>query len=67
MELSAGLPQKKGNRRGASYAYNVKELRQQEAKIAEQAEKSYEHFVAAWRSRPMEKVSGRAAAPNQQD
>ena len=32
---------------GASYTYNMKDLRYQEAKIAEQAEKSYEHFVAA--------------------
>ncbi len=40
MELAAGQPQKKGNRRGATYAYNVKELRHQEAKIAEQAERA---------------------------
>ena len=52
MELAAGKPQKKGNKRGAAYAYNVKELRRQEAQIAEQAEKSYEHFVAAWRPHP---------------
>ena len=30
MELQAGRPQKKGNRRGAAYAYNVKALRDQE-------------------------------------
>ena len=66
MELAAGRPQKKGNKRGASYAYNVKELRQQEARIAEQAEKSYEHFVAAWRSRPPGKAAKCAAASHRQ-
>jgi hypothetical protein len=30
MELQVGLPQRKGNRRGASYACNVKELRDRE-------------------------------------
>ncbi|WP_366462043.1 IS110 family transposase [Hyphomonas sp. BRH_c22] len=39
-ELAAGRPQKKGNKRGASYAYNVKELRQQEVQIAEHAERA---------------------------
>ena len=66
MELAAGQPQKKGNRRGASYACNVKELRHQEAKLAEHAEKSYEHFVAAWRTRPPGKGGGCAAASNRQ-
>ena len=66
MELAAGQPQKKGNKRGASYAYNVKELRQQEARVAEHAERSYEHFVAAWRSRPPGKGNGCAAASNRQ-
>lgn len=65
MELAAGQPQKKGNRRGASYAYNVKELRHQEMKIAEHAEKSYEHFVAAWRPHPP-KQRGCAAASSRQ-
>lgn len=46
MELAAGQPQQKGNRRGASYAYNVKDMRHPEMKIAEQAEKSYEQFVS---------------------
>ena len=52
MELQAGRPQRKGNARGPAYAYNVKALRDQEARIAEQAEKGYEQFVAAWRRRP---------------
>lgn len=66
MELAAGQPQKKGNRRGASYAYNVKELRHQEMKIAEHAEKSYEQFVSAWKSRPAGTGSRCATAPNRQ-
>ena len=48
MELAAGKPQKKGNARGPAYAYNVKALRNQEMEIAERAQESYEHFVAAW-------------------
>jgi transposase len=52
MELQAGRPQRKGNVRGPAYAYNVKALRDQEARIAERAEKSYEQFVAAWRLHP---------------
>ena len=52
MELAAGKPQKKGNARGAAYAYNVKALRNQEMEIAERAQESYEHFVAAWQPRP---------------
>ncbi|WP_420024397.1 hypothetical protein ACN9JG_16975 (plasmid) [Cereibacter azotoformans] len=52
MELRAGLPQKKGNRRGPAYAYNVKELREREADLARQAERSYEQFVVRWKTRP---------------
>ncbi|GAD57741.1 mobile element protein [Limimaricola cinnabarinus LL-001] len=66
MELAAGQPQKKGNKRGASYAYNVKELRQREAQVAEQAERSYEHFVAVWQPRPPKHGVGCAAASNRQ-
>jgi len=52
MQLQAGQPQTKGNARGPAYAYNVKTLRDQEARITEHAEKGYEKFVAAWRLRP---------------
>jgi transposase len=52
MQLRAGLPEKRGSRRGAAYAYNVKALRDQERQIAEQAEKTYEQFVARWKMRP---------------
>ena len=62
MELQAGRPQKKGNARGPAYAYNVKALRDQEARIAEQAEKGYEQFVAAWRRarQGSDRAAGRA-------
>jgi hypothetical protein len=52
MELQAGKPQTKGNRRGPAYAYNVKALRDQEMQIAEQAERNYTRFVARWKTRP---------------
>ncbi len=65
MELAAGQPQKKGNRRGATYAYNVKEMRHQEMQIAERAQESYERLVAAWRSHPSTN-GGYAAASNRQ-
>jgi hypothetical protein len=51
MELQAGRPQSKGNRRGAAYAYNVRTLRNQEKILAEQAERSYARFVDRWKTR----------------
>ena len=55
LELQAGRPMKKGNRRGPAYAYNVKALRNQEMAIAAQAEWAYQHFVAQWQPRPSAK------------
>jgi hypothetical protein len=51
MELQAGMPAKKGNKRGSAYAYNVKELRKRETEVARQAERAYEHFVSQWQTR----------------
>ena len=62
LELQAGRPAKKGNKRGSAYAYNVKELRDREKAIAEQAERAYEHLVASWRSKPGRKRTGAATA-----
>ena len=60
MELQAGRPQRKGNRRGPAYAYNIKALRKQEMHLARQAERSYERLVDAWRPRrPRDGVRGR--------
>jgi transposase len=52
MELQAGRPQQKGNRRGPAYAYNVKALRDQELELAKRAERNYARFVDRWRTRP---------------
>ena len=52
MELQAGQPVRKGNKRGPAYGYNVKELRDREMTAAQQAEKAYERFVAQWQPRP---------------
>ena len=62
LELQAGRPAKKGNKRGSTYAYNVKELRDREKAIAEQAERAYEHLVASWRPKPGRKRTGAATA-----
>jgi transposase len=60
MELQAGQPARKGNKRGPAYSYNVKELRDREMKAAQQAEKAYERFVAQWQPRsPKGKVRER--------
>lgn len=52
MELKAGQPQTKGNKRGPAYAYNIKALRDREMDVARHAEQAYEHFVAQWKPRP---------------
>jgi transposase len=62
LELQAGRPAKKGNKRGAAYAYNVKELRDQEKAVAEQAERAYEHLVASWRQKSGRRRTGAASA-----
>jgi transposase len=50
MELHAGQPAAKGNRRRSAYAYN-KELRDREIDVARQAEQAYEQFVRGWQRR----------------
>jgi transposase len=55
LELQAGRPMKKGNKRGPAYAYNVKALRSQEMAIAAQAERAYQHLVAQWQPKPTTK------------
>jgi len=62
LELQAGRPMQKGNRRGPAFAYNVKALRNQEMAIAEQAERAYEHFVGPWRPKPAKRRTGAATA-----
>jgi transposase len=60
LELKAGRPEQKGNRRGVAYAYNVKALRTQEMAIAEQAERAYEHAVKNWQDRPRRQATSTA-------
>jgi transposase len=62
LELQAGRPMQKGNKRGPAYAYNVKALREQEMAIAEQAERAYERFVGQWRPKPSKRRTGAASA-----
>ena len=51
MQLHAGMPTKKGNKRGPAYAYNVKELRDREIDVARTAEAAYRRFVSQWQPR----------------
>ena len=51
MQLQAGQPEKKGNKRGAAYAYNIMELRDGEIDVARHAEHAYEQFVGRWQPR----------------
>jgi len=48
MELQAGHPVRKGNKRGPAYAYSIKELRDREIELARHAEQAYERFVSRW-------------------
>ena len=51
MQLQAGQPAQKGNKRGAAYAYSIKELRDREIDVARHAEHAYEQFVSRWQPR----------------
>jgi hypothetical protein len=62
LELQAGRPAKKGDRRGAAYAYDVKELRDREEATAGQAERAHERLVAQRRRKPGERRTGAATA-----
>jgi len=50
MDLQAGAPARKGNRRGDAYAYNVKEPRNREIEVARHAQHAYEEFVRGWKA-----------------
>jgi transposase len=51
MELAAGLPAQRGNKRGVGYDYNHKDVRRHEREVNEAAERAYNTFVAAWQPR----------------
>jgi hypothetical protein len=60
MELASGKPKEKGNTPGPAHDYNIKTLRNLEMKVAENAERAYEHLVGAWQTRrPKDEVRGR--------
>lgn len=50
LELSAGLPPRKGHR-GTAAEYSLKEVRERERAAAELAERAYSRFVAGWKPR----------------
>ena len=62
LELQAGRPMRKGNKRGPAYAYNVKALRDQEMALAERAERAYEQLVKQWPEKPARRRTGAAPA-----
>ena len=49
LELKAGFPSEKSNKRGKSYEYNLRHVREQERRFVERSEKAYERFVKGWR------------------
>jgi transposase len=48
LELAAGAPSRRGNHGVPRAAYNDRQRRSEERQIAEQAERSYQVFVAHW-------------------
>ena len=49
LELKAGRPSEKGNKRGKAYDYNLRHVREQERRVVEQAERAYQKYVTGWR------------------
>jgi transposase len=64
MQLQAGMPARKGGKRGIAYVYNVKELRDREIDIARTAESVYERFVSHWQ--PRRPTAGRTGAAKEE-
>ena len=62
LQLRAGMPARRG-RKGTASDYSLKEVRQRELALAEQAEHAYRQQVADWQAnRPAQKPVGVAAA-----
>ena len=62
MQLKAGAKSRRGgNTPGKAGDYSIKELREKERALVEQAEKAYTRFVSAWSEKPN---SGNARASN---
>jgi transposase len=60
MELQAGQPTRKGNKRGPTYAY-IEELRDREIELARDAEPAYERFVSQWQRGNAKRRTGAAS------
>jgi transposase len=59
LELKAGAPARRGQR-GCTYRYNLREVREAERAMSQQAEVAYEKLTARWQKRPA--ASGAGAA-----
>jgi transposase len=59
LELAAGAPSRRGQR-GSTYAYNLKEVRERERALSEQAELAYVKLTERWRKRGATKGAGAA-------
>ena len=61
MQLKAGAKSRRGgNAPGAARDYSIKELREKERALVEQAEQAYTRFVSAWSEKP---TAGRSRNP----
>ncbi len=60
LELAAGAPSRRGNHGSPGAAYNDKQRRSEEKMIAEQAERSYQVFVAHWQPKRPASTPARA-------
>ncbi len=61
MQLKAGAESRRGgNTPGAARDYSIKELREKERALVEQAEQAYTRFVSAWSEKP---TAGRSRNP----
>jgi len=60
LELQAGLPARRGSNKGIAADYSLKQVRDRERAMAEQAERSYSRLVAHWRAQPKAKRTGAA-------
>jgi transposase len=52
LELQAGLPARRGGKKGPAAAYSIKHLRDRERATVEREERAYAQRVAKWQERP---------------
>ncbi len=57
LELAAGAPSRRGQR-GSTYAYNLKEVRERERALSEQAELAYVKLTERWQKRRPRRGAG---------